>query len=102
MSEGYLRSNSTPSYAERLHAASAHDLWHISLEQCGRVPHTLLRESGASVANVSHGSSAQNNYRLPLFSIATYLYYICFILQGVEENIWTKEGWSDGRVEKAV
>jgi hypothetical protein len=20
--------------------------------------------------------------------------------QGVEENIWTKEGWSDGRVEK--
>jgi hypothetical protein len=22
--------------------------------------------------------------------------------QGVEENIWTKEGWSDGRVEKAV
>jgi hypothetical protein len=23
-------------------------------------------------------------------------------LRGVEENIWTKEGWSDGRVEKAV
>jgi hypothetical protein len=22
--------------------------------------------------------------------------------QGVEENIWTKEGWSDGRVEKAA
>jgi hypothetical protein len=22
--------------------------------------------------------------------------------QGAEENIWTKEGWSDGRVEKAV
>jgi hypothetical protein len=22
--------------------------------------------------------------------------------QGVEENIWAKEGWSDGRVEKAV
>jgi hypothetical protein len=21
---------------------------------------------------------------------------------GVEENIWTKEGWSDGRVEKAA
>jgi hypothetical protein len=22
--------------------------------------------------------------------------------QGAEENIWTKEGWSDGRVEKAA
>jgi hypothetical protein len=22
--------------------------------------------------------------------------------QGVEENIWAKEGWSDGRVEKAA
>jgi hypothetical protein len=22
--------------------------------------------------------------------------------QGVEENIWTKGGWSDGRVEKAA
>jgi hypothetical protein len=22
--------------------------------------------------------------------------------QGIEENIWTKEGWSDGRVEKAT
>jgi hypothetical protein len=24
------------------------------------------------------------------------------VLQGVEENIWTKEGWGDGRVEKAA
>jgi hypothetical protein len=24
------------------------------------------------------------------------------IIKGVEENIWTKEGWSDGRVEKAA
>jgi hypothetical protein len=23
-------------------------------------------------------------------------------LETVEENIWTKEGWSDGRVEKAA
>jgi hypothetical protein len=22
--------------------------------------------------------------------------------QGAEENIWTKEGWSDGRVEKTA
>jgi hypothetical protein len=25
-----------------------------------------------------------------------------FYEQGVEENIWTKEEWSDGRVEKAA
>jgi hypothetical protein len=27
---------------------------------------------------------------------------VFFKEQGVEENIWTKEGWSDGRVEKAA
>jgi hypothetical protein len=25
-----------------------------------------------------------------------------FRVLGVEENIWIKEGWSDGRVEKAA
>jgi hypothetical protein len=24
------------------------------------------------------------------------------VFQGVEKNIWTKVGWSDGRVEKAA
>jgi hypothetical protein len=29
--------------------------------------------------------------------------YVCMdVCMYVEENIWTKEGWSDGRVEKAA
>jgi hypothetical protein len=33
-----------------------------------------------------------------------YIYYISLIKTGGQgaENIWTKEGWSDGRVEKAA
>jgi hypothetical protein len=32
----------------------------------------------------------------------TFLYVEGVWEQGVEENIWTKEGWSDGKVEKAA
>jgi hypothetical protein len=31
-----------------------------------------------------------------------YFLKLVILEQGVEENIWTKEGWSDGRVEKAA
>jgi hypothetical protein len=35
--------------------------------------------------------------------MTSYMKIVVFLVwKGVEENIWTKEGWSDGRVEKAA
>jgi hypothetical protein len=39
---------------------------------------------------------------LLIVPISHFLNIIAILEQGVEENIWTKEGWSDGRVEKAA
>jgi hypothetical protein len=35
------------------------------------------------------------------FNFFIYLFMV-YLEQGAEENIWTKERWSDGKVEKAA